>query len=107
MNQPSKPIRELSNLRMCRCAGVYKSHHYDCRARIQFDSIELRLEAITKTNKENGDYAEELATKLDKVRDICHETADDFAPDSMPYDVADVVGRIKQILENDNEQRRT
>ena len=44
----SEPFRELSNLRMCKCNGVYKSHHYYCSARIQFDALELRLEVMKK-----------------------------------------------------------
>ena len=43
----------------------------------------------------------QLATEaqLDKVRYECRVTSDDYAPDSMPFEVADVVGRIEQALQ--------
>jgi len=44
------------------------------------------------------DRLETTEQRLREVGAACRETSDDYAPDAMPFEVADVVGRIESIL---------
>ena len=48
---------------------------------------------------------EELRTQLDKIREACRETSDDWAPEHPPYAAQELIERIESILDGKDESR--